>query len=120
MDYEEILTRLDEAVTHLRHLSRTLHEATYSEGAWDERLRTRWAAIVKDAGLAIADPHVDLDPIHERLVVLTRDMSESADLPRDSWPVYGSLLTSMFHIAALVDGVASAYSARSTGVGAAD
>lgn len=112
VDYEVVLVRLDEGVSHMRHLIRTLQEATYSEGAWDERFRRRWSAIVRDAGRSIADPDVDLDPIHERLVALTRDMSENADLPRESWPVYGSLLTSMFHIAALIDGVASADSAR--------
>ncbi|MDX2356386.1 FUSC family protein [Dietzia sp. PP-33] len=112
VDYEEVLSRVDEAVSHMRHLIRTLHDATYSEGPWDERFRSRWAEITRDAGHAIADPDADMEPIHDRLVELTRAMAEDGRLPRDSWPVYGSLLTSMFHIAVLIDDVASARSVR--------
>lgn len=114
VDYEEVLTRLDEAVSHMRHLIRTLHEATYADGPWDERFRTSWSSIVRDAGRAIADPDAQMDPIHERLAALTRDMSGDAGLPRESWPIYGSLLTSMFHISSLIDDVVSADAARST------
>ncbi|MEH6380327.1 MAG: hypothetical protein V7768_01220, partial [Dietzia cercidiphylli] len=112
VDYGEILGRIDEAVSHMRHLIRTLHEATYSDGPWDERFRSEWAGIARDAGHAIADPHAEIDSIHDRLIGLTHAMAEDDRLPRDSWPVYGSLLTSMFHIAVLIDDVASARSVR--------
>ncbi|MFN7244690.1 MAG: hypothetical protein ACK4M5_15810, partial [Dietzia cercidiphylli] len=107
VDYEEVLARVDEAVSHMRHLIRTLHEATYAEGPWDERFRSEWASIARDAGHAIADPDAEMASIHDRLVGLTHAMAEDGRLPRDSWPVYGSLLTSMFHIAVLIDDVAS-------------
>ncbi|MBB1054531.1 MAG: aromatic acid exporter family protein [Dietzia sp.] len=107
VDYEEVLGRVDEAVSHMRHLIRTLHEATYAEGPWDERFRSEWASIARDAGHAIADPDAEMASIHDRLVGLTHAMAEDGRLPRDSWPVYGSLLTSMFHIAVLIDDVAS-------------
>lgn len=112
VDYEEVLSRVDEAVSHMRHLIRTLHEATYSEGPWDERFRSEWAEIARDAGHAIADPDAEMESIHGRLIELTHAMAEDGRLPRDSWPVYGSLLNSMFHIAVLIDDVASARSVR--------
>lgn len=110
--FEEILPRVDEGISHLRHLARTLHEAAYAEGAWDERFRERWTHIVRDAGRAIADPDADVEPIHGRLTALAREMSDDADLPKESWPLYGSLLSSMRHIAVIVDDVASDRRAR--------
>ena len=110
--YEEILQRVDEGISHLRHLARTLHDAAYAEGAWDERFRERWAAIVRDAGHAIADPDVDVEPIEDRITALAREMATDRSLPEESWPHYGSLLSSMRHIAVIVDDVASAREAR--------
>ncbi|NYF97797.1 FUSC family protein [Janibacter cremeus] len=112
VSYEEILTRVDEGISHLRHLARTLHEAAYAEGAWDERFRERWTDIVGDAGRAIADPDADVEPVRDRLTALARQMSDDADLPQETWPLYGSLLTSMQHIAVIVDDVASDREAR--------
>lgn len=113
VSYEEILLRVDEGIAHLHNLVRTLHSATYTEGSWDERFRTRWSAAVRDAGNAVADPDADVEPVHDRLVDLARDMSDDDDLPHQGWPVYGSLLTSMLHIATIIDDVASAREARS-------
>lgn len=110
--YEEILSRVDEGISHLRHLARTLHEAAYAEGAWDERFRERWTRIVRDAGRAIADPDADVEPVHDRLTALAREMSDDAELPKESWPLYGSLISSMRHIAVIVDDVASDREAR--------
>ncbi|MGO1886255.1 MAG: FUSC family protein [Citricoccus sp.] len=110
--YGEILSRADEGISHLRHLARTLRESTYAEGAWNERFRTEWVAIVRDAGRAIADPDADVEPVHERLDSLARELSEDHDLPESSWPTYGSLITSMRHIAVIVDDVASSRRAR--------
>lgn len=113
--YEEILDRVDEGISHLRHLARTLREAAYAEGAWDENFRERWTDIVRDAGRAIADPDAEVDPIHTRVTTLARTMSEEAGLPQETWPTYGSLLTSVWHIAVIVDDVASAREARESG-----
>ncbi|MDX2377090.1 aromatic acid exporter family protein [Microbacterium sp. LRZ72] len=112
--YAAILQRVDEGVSHLRHLARTLNEAAYSDGDWDERFRERWAAVVRDAGYAIADPDADVEPIAERLTSLAREMADERGLPRETWPLYGSLLSSMRHIAVIVDDVASAREARET------
>lgn len=112
VSYEEILQRVDEGISHLRHLARTLHEAAYSEGAWDERFRERWGTIVRDAGHAIADPDAQVDPIYDRITALAREMAADQELPEETWPLYGSLLSSMRHIAVIVDDVASAREAR--------
>lgn len=110
--YENILERVDEGISHLRHLARTLREGAQAEGAWDARFRERWAAIVGDAGRAIADPDAAVEPVHDRLAELSEGLSGDAGLPSRSWPLYGSLITSMQHIAVIVDDVASARAAR--------
>lgn len=110
--YENILQRVDEGISHLRHLARTLREATYATGEWDTRFRNKWSKIVRDAGRAIADPDSEVEPIYDRLEMLADDMSKAQNLPATSWPLYGSLITSMRHIAMIVDDVASAREAR--------
>lgn len=112
--YEEILTRVEEGISHLRHLSRTLREGSYADGEWDDRFRQRWVAVVRDAGRSIADPDADVEPIAERLSALALDLADNTELPRRSWPLYGSLIASMLHIAVIVDDVASARAARET------
>ncbi|GAA1488212.1 FUSC family protein [Brachybacterium sacelli] len=112
VSYEEILLRVDEGILHLRHLARTLRDASYAEGAWDDWFRERWSAIVRDAGHAIADPDLDVEPVHHRLDDLALHLSDQEGLPRQSWPLYGSLITSMQLIATIVDDVASTREAR--------
>lgn len=111
-DYGEILGRVDEGVAHLRHLVRTLRATADSPGKWDDRFRERWVSIVRDAGHAIADPDSAVEPIDDRLVELSISLSEDGSLPQRDWPLYGSLITSMRHIARVVDDVASAREAR--------
>ncbi|APX33913.1 hypothetical protein BH708_15680 [Brachybacterium sp. P6-10-X1] len=110
--YEEILLRVDEGILHLLHLARTLREASYVEGAWDEQFRRRWTATVRDAGRSIADPDADVEPVQRRLDALAVQLSDHQELPRENWPIYGSLITSMQLIATIVDDVASARAAR--------
>ncbi|MBO0595653.1 FUSC family protein [Nesterenkonia sp. E16_7] len=110
--YEEILERADEGISHLRHLARTLREATYTDGEWDHRFRGQWAQIVGDAGRAIADPDAEVASLHENLSSLSAEMSQGQGLPGDSWPLYGSLISSVRHIVVVVDDVASARQAR--------
>ncbi|MGJ9373800.1 FUSC family protein [Nesterenkonia sp. CF4.4] len=112
--YGEILNRIDEGISHLRNLTRTLREATYphAEGGWDARFRKQWIAIVRDCGRSIADPDADVDPIRDQLTALAKDMSNDHGLPQSTWPIYGSLITSMHHIATIVDDVASSREAR--------
>lgn len=110
--YEEILERSDEGISHLRNLARTLREAAYAQGAWDEKFREEWVAIVQDVGRAIADPDSEVEPLHDRLIALSARMSEGDELPPDFWPTYGALITSVRHIVVIVDDVASARAAR--------
>ncbi|MGO3292602.1 MAG: FUSC family protein [Brachybacterium alimentarium] len=110
--YEDILARVEEGISHLRHLSRTLREGAYADGEWDDRFRERWVAVARDAGRAIADPDAEVEPIADRLSALAVDLADHTELPRRSWPLYGSLIASMQHIAVIVDDVASARAAR--------
>lgn len=110
--YEQILPRVDEGISHLRHLTRTLRDASYAEGEWDEHFREHWVQIVRETGLAVADPEAAVQPIQDRLGALTGDLSDDGFLPRQNWPLYGSLITSVRHILVVVDDVASAREAR--------
>ncbi len=108
---------MGEGVSHLRHLARTIREAKYAEGRWDEDFRARWVAILRDAGHAIKDPDVEVEPIHDRLDALAGHVAGQRAAADDLWPFYGSLLTSLRHIAVVVDDVASAREAREQGPG---
>lgn len=110
--YADILTRVDEGVSHLRHLARTLHQATFAEGDWEVSFRRQWAAITRDCGQSIADPDADVEPVRDRLTALSSSMARGQNLPENDWPIYGSLLNSLRHIAVIVDDVASSREAR--------
>ncbi len=86
---------------------------TYDDGDWDETFRERWAAIVGDAGRAVADPDAEVAPIHARLDELSAEPLPDGEERRGrAWPLYGALITSVRHIAVIVDDVASARRAR--------
>lgn len=110
--YEDILARVAEGVSHLRHLARTIREGSTMQNQWDEDFRMRWVAIVRDAGQAIQDPDVAVEPVQERLSALATEFADHDGLRADLWPIYGSLITSVRHIAVIVDDVASARRAR--------
>lgn len=114
--YADILSRVDEGISHLLNLARTLRQATYVEGPWNDRFRSQWVAIVRDCGRAIADPDAEVEPIEDRLTVLANDLSDDDELPHSAWPIYGSLITSVRHIAVIVDDVASSREARDADV----
>ncbi len=111
--YDEILGRVAEGVSHLRHLARTLRESTYDDSTWDDRFREEWSATVRETGRLVADPDAEVAPVLERLDRLAERTWENRDqLPGDRWPVYGSLITSVRHIVVVVDDVASVRAAR--------
>lgn len=112
VSYEEILGRIDEGISHLRNLTRTLREASYADGAWDTQFREQWVEIVRGTGRAVADPDGSVEPFFDRLDQLAADLSAARNLPERSWPLYGALLTSVRHIVIVVDDVASAREAR--------
>lgn len=114
VSYEEILGRIDEGISHLRNLTRTLREASYVEGAWDARFREGWVDIVRGTGEAVADPEGSVEPFIDRLDQLAAEMSDAQSLPDSAWPLYGTLITSVRHIVIIVDDVASAREARET------
>lgn len=112
VSYEEILSRVDEGISHLRNLTRTLREASYAEGPWDARFRERWVEIVRGTGEAVADPGGTVESYTDRLDELAAEMSDADSLPDSAWPLYGTLITSVRHIVIIVDDVASAREAR--------
>lgn len=112
VSYEEILSRVDEGISHLRNLTRTLREASYAEGPWDARFRERWVEIVRGTGEAVADPGGTVESYTDRLDELAAEMSDADSLPDSAWPLYGTLITSVRHIVVIVDDVASAREAR--------
>jgi hypothetical protein len=115
--YEDILIRVGEGISHLRHLARTLRESAYSESDWDTDFRQQWVGITRDAGRAIADPDAEVEPVYDRIDDLARNHAGDQEQLGELWPVYGSLITSIRHIAIIVDDVASAREARETGRG---
>lgn len=112
IQYEEILSRLDEGISHLRNLTRTLREAAYVDSGWDTRFRENWVNIVRGASEAIADPEGEVEPYYQRLDQLASEMSDAQNLPHSAWPLYGALITSVRHIVLVVDDVGSAREAR--------
>ena len=113
-DYGEILERVDEGISHLENLTRTLREANYAEGEWDEKFRERWSMVMRDAGAAIADPDADVAPVPARLRALAPGLAGAARRPAPPRPPDGARIRSMQHIAVVVDDVASAREARET------
>lgn len=112
VSYEEILSRVGEGISHLRHLARTVRTATYADDRWDDRFRQEWVRLVGDAGEAIQDPDAEVEPVYQRVQNLAEEFAgDRARLGAD-WPIYGSLLAGMRHIALIVDDVASARAAR--------
>ncbi len=112
-DWEDLLDQAKSGVSNLRSITTILHTSTYADGSWDEKFREQWAAIARDTGQAITEPPdnevaMDSEQLRKRLDDLAHTMSEDRDLPRKLWPVYGSLITSLRHIVALVDDVNAA------------
>src|SRR5699024_3570399 len=74
VSYEMLLGRVDEGVSHVRHLARLLREASYVDSGWDARFREGWVQIVRDAGHAIEIPDAEVEPIRDRLDRLAADL----------------------------------------------
>lgn len=102
---ERRLARLAEGVSHLRHLVRTIDDATYADSAWDEDFRRRFIDLVDECGRHLRTPQEDRSGIAAALDELAVSLSRP-DLPTLLWPVYGSLITSLRHIAVVADDVA--------------
>lgn len=114
VSYEEILSRVDEGISHLRNLMRTLREASHELSSWDPRFREGWVGIAHDVGVAVANPDKEVGPLYDRLRDLSSEMSKADNLAAIEWPTYGAMLSSLRHIVTIVDDVASAREARET------
>lgn len=106
--YEQVLTGLDEAVAHLRNLTRTLETTSSSESPRDQRFREHWSAILKTIAMRISDPKADVEPSVDQLDRLAREMVAENQLAETSWPLYGALISSTRNISVLIDQVSTA------------
>ena len=114
IDYEEVLNRIDEGISHLRNMTRTMREATWVLSSWDERFRTGWIEVARAIGEALADPDADVEAQEQRLEELVSEMSLAEELPHIEWPVYGSMLASLRHIVRLFSDETSTRESRET------
>lgn len=106
--YEQVLTGLDEAVAHLRNLTRTLETTSSSESPREQRFRERWSAILKTIAMRISDPNADVEPSVDQLDRLAREMVAENQLSETSWPLYGALISSTRNISVLIDQMSTA------------
>ena len=106
--YEQVLTGLDEAVAHLRNLTRTLETTSSSESPRDQHFRERWSAILKTIAMRISNPDADVEPSVDQLDRLAQEMVAESQLSETSWPLYGALISSTRNISVLIDQVSTA------------
>lgn len=114
IDYEEVLTRIDEAISHLRNMTRTMRQATWAVSDWDQQFREGWVEVVHDLGEAIADPDGNVSAQRRRLEELVTEMSSADNLPKIQWPLYGAMLASLDHIGRLFDDETTTRETRQT------
>ncbi len=87
-------------------MTRSLREASLHREDWDEEFRERRSDLVHYVGVSLADPNVSIDAIRTELNTLSARVPTFADGESSShWPVYGSLIASISHIAHIVKDV---------------
>lgn len=114
IDYEEVLNQIDEAISHLRNMTRTMREATWAVSQWGEQFRAGWVDVLQGLGEAIADPDGNVNAERQKLEELVGKMSAADDLPKIQWPLYGSMLSSLDHIGRLFDDETTTRESRET------
>lgn len=115
VDYLEVLTQIDEGISHLRNMTRTMRDATWSLSSWDDRFREGWVRVARDLGEAIANPDGDVKAQGQRLDQLVTEMSKAEKLPNIEWPVYGAMLSSLRHLVNIFSEVTSDRESRDPG-----
>lgn len=115
VDYLEVLTQIDEGISHLRNMTRTMRDATWSMSSWDDRFREGWVRVARDLGEAIANPDGDVKAQGQRLDQLVTEMSKAEKLPNIEWPVYGAMLSSLRHLVNIFSEVTSDRESRDPG-----
>jgi uncharacterized membrane protein YgaE (UPF0421/DUF939 family) len=111
-DFEDLLTRLEQALAEVRSLARTLGGSTGSVGGWDEDFRKTWVDLLGRTGQAITDADVDaIDRVRDELEVAARELSgeEGRGLLH---PEQGALLVNLRNIADAMGSVAGAQPVR--------
>src|SRR5690625_3693192 len=107
---EKVPHSLDEAISHLRNLTRILASTSDSETLWDRQFREKWSTIVQTTATLMSNPDANVEPAVQQLDNLAHAMVTEKQLPEEGWPLYGALITSVRSIASLIDDVSTATS----------
>src|SRR5699024_9637587 len=108
--YEQVLISLDEAISHLRNLTRILASTSDSETLLDRQFRDELSTIVQSTATLINNADANAEPAVHQLDDLAHAMVTEKQLHEEGWPHYGALITSVRSIASLIDDVSSAKS----------
>lgn len=110
--YVSILTRLEDGIAQTRALARTVDQANQAPDRWDPHFREGWLPVLEELGQRLGSPDATVANLRSDLEALIAALS-GEHLPRDHWPVYGSLIDSTMNIIDVVDDVASSRQVRS-------
>ncbi|HSE72565.1 MAG TPA: aromatic acid exporter family protein [Nocardioidaceae bacterium] len=106
--FGELLDRLEQSLSEIRSMVRTLDHSIADVQEWDPGFRTRWVGLLDEAGAAIVSPDSSrIAEVRHRLMELTTDFS-TEDLPARHWPEYGGLILNLRNIVTSMDQVAAA------------
>lgn len=109
--YPQVLTRLEEGVSHLRSIARHLRESGRNAQEWDPRFRDSFIDLLAETGRRVADADSDVAELRESVLGLAVSLS-GEDLPGLLWTLYGALIANLLSIIDVVDDVATSDSVR--------
>lgn len=100
---KDLLERLEQSVAEVRSMIRTLDHSITELKEWEPEFRRRWIALVREAGVAIADPDADrVRTVRTDLAQLTSDLS-TENLSALHWSEYGGLVLNLRNIVSSMD-----------------
>ncbi len=104
----ELLERLEQSVSEVRSMVRTLDHSITDLTEWEPEFRRRWIALVRKAGHAIANPDSnEVRAVRTELAELTSDLS-TENLSALHWSEYGGLVLNLRNIVTSMDRFAEA------------
>jgi uncharacterized membrane protein YgaE (UPF0421/DUF939 family) len=111
-DLEDVLHCLEQAVSEVESMLRTLALSAESANAWEDGFRGRWAGLLEDSAAAIgADDPERLENVRTGLQALAQDLSND-DLRAGHWAEYGGLILNLRNVVTSMQPVAEWHQAR--------
>ncbi len=105
-DLEDVLHGMEQAVSEVQSIVRTVSLSVEGANAWEEGFRGRWAALVQEAAEAIAtDDPEGLEHVRAELGRLAVDLS-TEDLRASHWQEYGGLILNLRNVVTSMSPVA--------------